>query len=203
LADEAIRLTRLVHAQLPDDPEVTGLLALMLLTHSRRTARTTPTGDLIPLADQDRSTWDADLIAEGLELAKSSLAATSLGPYQLQAAIAATHAVAATAEETDWHQIHALYLILERIAPNPMVTLNRAIALAEIEDPQAGLALLKALEEDDRMAKHHRLLSVRAHLLEMAGDRDAAYEDYRRAAKATASTAEQRYLEARARRVRG
>ncbi|NUR63252.1 MAG: sigma-70 family RNA polymerase sigma factor [Catenulispora sp.] len=203
LADEAIRLTRMVHAQLPDDPEVTGLLALMLLTHSRRAARTTGGGDLVPLAEQDRGAWDAELIAEGLELAKTSLGGTELGPYQLQAAIAATHAVATDAADTDWHQIHALYLILERIAPNPMVTLNRAIALAEIEGPKAGLALLATLDADERMAKHHRLLSVRAHLLEMTGDCDAAYDHYRQAAKATASIAEQRYLEARAGRVRG
>ncbi|GAA1964370.1 RNA polymerase sigma factor [Catenulispora subtropica] len=202
LADEAIRLTRLVHAQLPDDGEVTGLLALMLLTHARRAARTTAAGDLVPLAEQDRAAWDADLVAEGVDLAKTALGGTELGPYQLQAAIAATHAVAATAADTDWHQIHALYLILERIAPNPMVTLNRAIALAEIEDPRAGLALLATLDEDERMSGHHRLLSVRAHLLELTGDSDAAYEDYRRAAKATASIAEQRYLEARAKRLR-
>ncbi|NUP49557.1 MAG: sigma-70 family RNA polymerase sigma factor [Catenulispora sp.] len=202
LADEAIRLTRMVHTQLPSDGEVTGLLALMLLTHARRTARTTPTGDLIPLTDQDRTTWDPDLTTEGLTLTKTALGTTDLGPYQLQAAIAATHAVATTAQDTDWRQIHALYLILERIAPNPMVTLNRAIALAEVDSPQAGLALLAPLAEDERMAKHHRLLSVRAHLLEMAGDCDAAYEDYRRAAKATASFAEQRYLEARAKQLR-
>jgi RNA polymerase sigma factor (sigma-70 family) len=202
LANEAIRLTRMVHTQLPADSEVTGLLALMLLTHSRRKARTTATGDLVPLAEQDRADWDADLIAEGLELAKTSLAGTELGPYQLQAAIAATHAVATTAADTDWRQIHALYLILERITPNPMVTLNRAIALAEIEGPRAGLAVLATLDEDERMAKHHRLLSVRAHLLEMAGDTDEAYENYRRAAKATASIAEQRYLESRAKQLR-
>jgi RNA polymerase sigma factor (sigma-70 family) len=202
LANEAIRLTRMVHAQLPDDGEATGLLALMLLTHSRRQARTTATGDLVPLADQDRGRWDVDLIAEGLELAKTSLAGTELGPYQLQAAIAATHAVATTAADTDWRQIHALYLILERIAPNPMVTLNRAVALAEIEGPRAGLAVLATLDEDERMAKHHRLLSVRAHLLEMAGDTDEAYENYRSAAKATASIAEQNYLESRAKQLR-
>jgi RNA polymerase sigma factor (sigma-70 family) len=201
LAEEAIRLTRMVHTQLPDDGEVSGLLALMLLTHSRRRARTTPAGDLVPLADQDRTLWDADLIAEGLELAKTSLAGPELGPYQLQAAIAATHAVATTAADTDWRQIHALYLILERIAPNPMVTLNRAVALAEIEGPRAGLAVLATLDEDERMAKHHRLLSVRAHLLEAAGDTDEAYQNYRWAAKATASIAEQRYLEARAKRI--
>ncbi|MEV0617472.1 DUF6596 domain-containing protein [Nonomuraea sp. NPDC050404] len=202
LAREAIRLTRMVHAQLPDDGEVTGLLALMLLTDARRAARTTAAGDLVPLDEQDRSRWDRDLIEEGTGLVKASLAGTQLGPYQLQAAIAATHADAATAGETHWRQVHALYLILERIAPNPMVTLNRAIALAEIEGPAAGLALLAGLDGDDRVAGHHRLLSVRAHLLEKSGDRAGAYEHYRRAAKATASIAEQRYLESRASRVR-
>ena len=202
LATEAIRLTRMVHAQLPDDAEVAGLLALMLLTHSRREARTTATGDLVPLDEQDRTKWDPELIAEGLELAKTSLCGTELGPYQLQAAIAATHAVAADAADTDWRQIHALYLVLERIAPNPMVTLNRAVALAEIDGPEAGLEVLATLDADERMAKHHRLLSVRAHLLEMAGDTDAAYENYRNAAKATASIAEQRYLESRAKKLK-
>jgi RNA polymerase sigma factor (sigma-70 family) len=202
LAHEAIRLTRLVHAQLPEDSEVTGLLALMLLTHARRTARTTAAGDLVPLDEQDRGRWDRALIDEGTGLVKASLAGPALGPYQLQAAIAATHADAATAEETNWRQVHALYLILERIAPNPMVTLNRAIALAETEGPRAGLALLSTLDSDERMAGHHRLLSVRAHLLEKTGDTAGAYEHYRRAAKSTASIAEQRYLESRASRVR-
>ncbi|MCO5999658.1 RNA polymerase sigma factor [Actinoallomurus rhizosphaericola] len=202
LAREAIRLTRMVHAQLPEDGEVTGLLALMLLTHARRDARTTAAGDLVPLDEQDRTTWDRDLIDEGTALVKASLAGPALGPYQLQAAIAATHADAATAEETDWAQVHALYLILERIAPNPMVTLNRAIALAETEGPRAGLALLSTLDADERIAGHHRLLSVRAHLLERTGDTAGAYEHYRRAAKATASLAEQRYLESRAGRLR-
>ena len=203
LATEAIRLTRMVHAQLPEDGEVAGLLALMLLTHSRREARTTAGGDLVPLDEQDRTRWDAELIAEGLELAKTSLGGSELGPYQLQAAIAATHAVASDAADTDWRQIHTLYLVLERIAPNPMVTLNRAVALAEIEGPQAGLAVLATLDADERIAGHHRLLSVRAHLLELAGDTDGAYENYRLAAKATASIAEQRYLENRARKLRG
>jgi len=202
LAREAIRLARLVRAQLPEDSEVAGLLALMLLTHARRSVRTTAAGDLVPLAEQDRAQWDRGLIDEGTELAKASLAGPALGPYQLQAAIAATHADAATAEETNWPQVQALYLILERIAPNPMVTLNRAIALAETESPLAGLALLATLDADERMAGHHRLLSVRAHLLEKTGDRAGAYEHYRRAAKATASLAEQRYLESRASRVR-
>ncbi|MFJ2809893.1 RNA polymerase sigma factor [Kitasatospora sp. NPDC087271] len=202
LAREAIRLTRTVHAQLPGDDEVTGLLALMLLTHARREARTTPAGDLVPLDEQDRKTWDRALIDEGVALVEAALAGPTLGPYQLQAAIAATHADAATAEETNWPQVHALYLILERIAPNPMVTLNRAIALAETDGPAAGLALLSALDGDGRMAGHHRLLSVRAHLLEKAGDPAGAHEHYRRAAKATASLAERRYLEARASRTR-
>ncbi|GAA3424505.1 sigma factor-like helix-turn-helix DNA-binding protein [Streptosporangium nondiastaticum] len=202
LAHEAIRLTRMVHAQLPDDGEVAGLLALMLLTHARRTARTTAAGDLVPLDEQDRTRWDREMIDEGLELVKASLAGPALGPYQLQAAIAATHAAAATAAETDWRQVHALYLILGRIAPNPMVTLNRAIALAEVEGPAAGLDLLSTLDGDERMAGHHRLLSVRAHLLEKTGDAAGAYEHYRRAAKATASIAEQRYLESRAGRLR-
>ena len=202
LAREAIRLARMVRAQLPEDGEVTGLLALMLLTHARRAARTTAAGDLVPLDEQDRGRWDRALIDEGTALAKASLAGPSLGPYQLQAAIAATHADAATAAETDWRQVHALYLILERIAPNPMVRLNRAIALAEIEGPRAGLDLLATLDGDERMARHHRLLSVRAHLLEQAGDQDQAYQLYRRAARATASLAEQRYLQSRASRVR-
>jgi predicted RNA polymerase sigma factor len=202
LAREAIRLTRTVHAQLPEDGEVTGLLALMLLTHARRAARTTATGDLVPLAEQDRTSWDGALLNEGTALAKAALAGPELGPYQLQAAIAATHADATTAAGTDWAQVHALYLILERIAPNPIVTLNRAVALAELAGPQAGLALLATLDGDQRMAGHHRLLSVRAHLLERAGDRAGAYDHYRRAARATASLAEQRFLSARAGRVR-
>ncbi|MBC3988200.1 RNA polymerase sigma factor [Streptomyces sp. AC563] len=202
LAHEAIRLTRMAHARLPEDGEVTGLLALMLLTHARRDARTTAAGDLVPLDEQDRTAWDRALIDEGTALVKAALAGPALGPYALQAAIAATHADAATAEETDWAQVHALYLILERVAPNPMVTLNRAIALAETEGPAAGLSLLATLDGDDRMAGHHRLLSVRAHLLERTGDTAGAYAHYRRAAKATASLAEQRYLELRAGRVR-
>jgi predicted RNA polymerase sigma factor len=202
LAREAIRLARMVHAQLPGDGEVTGLLALMLLTHARRQARTTAAGDLVPLDEQDRAKWDRELIGEGTELVKASLAGPALGPYQLQAAIAATHADAATAGETNWPQVHALYLIMERIAPNPMVTLNRAVALAEIAGPPAGLALLSALDGDERLAGHHRLLSVRAHLLEKAGDTAGAHECYRAAASATASIAEQRYLESRASRLR-
>jgi len=202
LAYEAIRLARKVHTQLPEDGEVTGLLALMLLTHARREARTTAGGDLVPLDEQDRTKWDRALIDEGMELVRASLAGQALGPYLLQAAIAATHADAATAGETNWAQVHALYLILERIAPNPMVTLNRAIALAETGGPLAGLALLSTLDSDERMAGHHRLLSVRAHLLEKTGDTAGAHDHYLRAAKATASIAEQRYLESRAGQVR-
>jgi RNA polymerase sigma factor (sigma-70 family) len=198
LAREAIRLTRMVHARLPDDSEVTGLLALMLLTDARRETRTTATGDLVPLGEQDRTRWDRALVDEGMALAKVSLGGPALGPYQIQAAIAATHADAASAGDTDWNQVHALYLILQRIAPNPMVILNRAVALAEVEGPAAGLALLATLDGDERLAGHHRLLSVRAHLLEKAGDTAAAYGHYRRAAKATASIAERRFLEARA-----
>ncbi|WP_316519768.1 RNA polymerase sigma factor [Kitasatospora brasiliensis] len=202
LRREAIRLTRMVRAQLPRDGEVAGLLALMLLTDARRAARTTASGDLVPLAEQDRTRWDRALIAEGTALVKEALAEPELGPYRLQAAIAATHADAATAEATDWRQVHGLYLVLERIAPNPVVTLNRAIALAEIGGPEAGLALLATLDADARMAGHHRLLSVRAHLLERTGDALGAYDHYRRAARATASLTERRYLEARAGRVR-
>jgi RNA polymerase sigma factor (sigma-70 family) len=202
LAHEAIRLARMVHAQLPAGGEVTGLLALMLLTQSRQQARTTPAGDLVPLDEQDRARWDRALIEEGTDLVKASLAGPALGPYALQAAIAATHADAATAAGTNWGQVHALYLILERIAPNPMVTLNRAIALAELDGPWAGLALVSILDDDERMAGHHRLLSVRAHLLEKTGDTAGAYEHYRRAAKATASLAERRFLESRAARIR-
>jgi RNA polymerase sigma factor (sigma-70 family) len=201
LSREAIRLTRMVHQQLPDDGEVSGLLALMLLTDSRRAARTNPSGDLVPLAEQDRSRWDSALMAEGVDLIGAAMARSPLGPYQLQAAIAATHAGAEHAEDTDWHQVHVLYKILERIAPNPMVTLNRAIALAETKGPPAGLELLSTLDGDARMAGHHRLHSVRAHLLEKAGDLPAAYESYRLAARTTASLAERRYLESRAARL--
>jgi RNA polymerase sigma factor (sigma-70 family) len=201
LAREAIRLTRAVHALLPDDGEVAGLLALMLLTDARRAARTTPEGGLIPLAEQDRSLWDRAAIEEGIALVSDALARTALGPYQLQAAIAAVHAEAARAEDTDWPQILALYRLLERIAPNPMVTLNHAVALAMVRGPQAGLELLRPLDDDARVANHHRLEAVRAHLHELAGDRDAALASYRAAARRTTSVPEQRYLEGRAARL--
>jgi predicted RNA polymerase sigma factor len=203
LATEAIRLARMVHRQLPDDGEVAGLLALMLLNHSRRNARTGPGGDLIPLAEQDRALWDAGQIAEGIALVETAMDTSPLGPYQVQAAIAATHASAERPEDTDWRQVHALYLILERIAPNPIVTLNRAVALAEINGPQAGLDLLATLDADDRITRHHLLHAVRAHLLERTGDRAAAREHYKLAARSTASLTERRYLEARASRLAG
>jgi RNA polymerase sigma factor (sigma-70 family) len=201
LTAEAIRLTREVRRLLPDDGEVAGLLALMLLTDARRPARTRPDGGLIPLAEQDRELWDAEPIQEGLALVTGALAQAPLGPYQLQAAIAAVHAEAARAGDTDWPQIVALYELLERIAPNPMVTLNHAVAVAMVRGPEAALELLGTLETDGRIAGHHRLDAVRAHLLEMAGDLDAARSSYRAAARRTTSLPEQRYLEDRAARL--
>jgi RNA polymerase sigma factor (sigma-70 family) len=198
LSGEAIRLTRAVHRSLPDDGEVAGLLALMLLTDARRPARTGPDGGLIPLAEQDRTLWNRDSIREGVALISDALARAPVGPYQVQAAIAAVHAEATHAEDTDWRQILALYDLLEQIAPNPMVTLNRAVALAMVRGPEGGLELLASLDADDRMASHYRLEAVRAHLLEMAGNHDAARESYRAAARRTTSIPERRYLEARA-----
>jgi RNA polymerase sigma factor (sigma-70 family) len=201
LAVEAIRLTREVRRLLPDDGEVAGLLALMLLTDARRPARTRPDGALVPLADQDRARWNAEAIAEGVALITATLPRAQVGPYQLQAAIAAVHAEAATADDTDWAQILALYELLERVGPNPMVTLNRAVAVAMVDGPEAGLDVLAALDDDERMARHHRLDAVRAHLLEMAGDHAAARDMYRSAARGTTSLPEQRYLEKRAARL--
>jgi predicted RNA polymerase sigma factor len=201
LTAEAIRLTRTVHRVLPDDGEVAGLLALMVLTDARRAARTSADGGLVPLAEQDRNRWDQQAIQEGVELITGTLASGPIGPYQLQAAIAAVHDEAARAEDTDWLEIVALYDLLERVSPNPMVTLNRAVAVAMVRGPQAGLAVLQSLASDDRMADHHRLYSVRAHLLEMAGDRAGARSDYRAAARRTTSLPERRYLEARAARL--
>ena len=152
LTDEAIRLARLLHQALPDDPEVAGLLALMLLTDARRPARTGPAGELVPLAEQDRTRWRAELIDEGVALVTGALPKGAIGPYQLQAAIAAVHDEAARAEDTDWPQILALYRLLEQVGPNPMVTLNRAVALAEVEGPAAALDLLATLEADTRIA---------------------------------------------------
>ncbi len=201
LAVEAIRLTREVHRLLSDDGEVAGLLALMLLTDARRPARTRADGALIPLADQDRERWSTEAIAEGVALISETLPRAQLGPYQLQAAIAAVHAEAVDADDTDWPQILALYDLLERVSPNPMVTLNRAVAVAMVHGPHAGLDVLSTLDDDERMARHHRLDAVRAHLLEMAGDAAAAREAYRSAARGTTSLPEQRYLEERGARL--
>jgi RNA polymerase sigma factor (sigma-70 family) len=201
LTREAIRLTRAVRERRPDDGEVAGLLALMLLTDARRAARTGADGSLVPLAEQDRARWDAELIAEGVELVSAALARGPVGPYQLQAAIAAVHAEAPRTEDTDWPQVVKLYELLGHVAPNPMVTLNHAVALAMVEGPQAGLALLAGLEEDDRLARHHRLAAVRAHLLEQAGDAEQARAAYRLAARRTSSIPERRYLEGRAARL--
>jgi RNA polymerase sigma factor (sigma-70 family) len=194
LSGEALRLTRLLHRLLPDDGEVAGLLALMLLTDARRTARTGPGGELIPLDEQDRSRWDAAAIAEGVALISATLPRGAVGAYQLQAAIAAVHDEAASAEATDWPQILALYGVLLQMSDNPMVALNHAIAVAMVQGPAAGLARLDALAGDERLAGHHRLDAVRAHLLERAGDREAAREHYRRAAEHTTSAPERDYL---------
>jgi predicted RNA polymerase sigma factor len=201
LTREAIRLTRVVHRRLPDDGEVAGLLALMLLTDARRSSRTGPDGELVPLAEQDRRAWDHEAVREGVELVTAALSRSPLGPYQVQAAIAAVHAEAPRAEDTDWPQILALFELLTRLAPNPMVTVNHAVAAAMVRGPEAGLALLATLDEDDRMRRHHRLHAVRAHLHEMAGDHQAARQSYQEAARRTTSLPEQRYLEGRAARL--
>ncbi|NED57960.1 sigma-70 family RNA polymerase sigma factor [Micromonospora aurantiaca] len=203
LTGEAIRLTRELRRLLPDDGEVAGLLALMLLTDAHRAARTGPDGELVPLAEQDRGRWDRDATAEGAALVTEALTWSAPGPYQVQAAIAAVHAEAPTAEDTDWRQIVALYRVLARVAPNPMVTLNQAVAVAMVDGPRAGLALLATLDGDDRTAGHHRLAAVRAHLLDLAGDRAAARAAYLAAARATTSLPERRYLEVRAARLAG
>jgi len=203
LTGEAIRLARAVHRLLPGDGEVAGLLALMLLTDARRPARTRPNGALVPLAEQDRSLWNQEAIREGVALITDTLARATIGPYQLQAAIAAVHDEARNASDTDWRQILALYELLGRVAPNPMVTLNHAVARAMVHGPQAGLELLRPLDADDRVAGHHRLDAVRAHLLELAGDHAAARDHYQRAARRTTSLPEQRYLQARAARLNG
>jgi RNA polymerase sigma factor (sigma-70 family) len=201
LTGEAIRLARAIHGLLPHDGEVAGLLALMLLTDARRPSRTATDGGLIPLAEQDRSQWNQESIREGVALITEALARAPIGPYQLQAAVAAVHDEASRAEETDWRQILALYELLERLAPNPMVTLNHAVAVAMVKGPRAGLDLVATLDADERMAPHHRLDAVRAHLLEMAGDHAAARSCYQRASRRTTSLPEQRYLAARAARL--
>ncbi len=201
LTREAIRLTRAVHALLPGDSEVTGLLALMLLTHARSAARTGPGGELIPLAEQDRGRWDAAAIAEGVALVTAALPSGPVGPYQVQAAIAAVHDEAATADLTDWPQILALYGVLERISPNPVVGLNRVVATAMVHGPEAGLGALDAVAADPRLKDHHRVTVVRAHLLELAGRRAEAAELFRAASRATASLPERHHLAIRAARL--
>jgi len=201
LSNEAIRLARAVHALLPGDGEVTGLLALMLLTDARRGARTGPSGELIPLDAQDRALWDQGLIAEGIALVSDALSRRAVGPYQLQAAIAAVHDEAASAADTDWPQILALYGLLERMSDNPMVALNRAIAAAMVHGPAVGLELVAALDADARLRGHYRLDAVRAHLLEMAGDPERAVTHYRAAAERTTSIPERDYLTAKAARL--
>jgi RNA polymerase sigma factor (sigma-70 family) len=201
LANEAIRLTRAVRRLLGDETEVAGLLALMLLTDARRQARTGPDGELIPLAEQDRTLWDRRAIAEGIALISDTLPRGAVGPYQLQAAIAALHDEAARAEDTDWTQILALYGLLKRMSDNPMVVLNHAIAAAMVHGPKTGLELLATLDSDKRLAGHYRLDAVRAHLLEMAGDRQAAVARYQAAAGRTTSVPERNYLTTKAARL--
>jgi RNA polymerase sigma factor (sigma-70 family) len=197
LTGEAIRLTRQVRVLLPDDGEVAGLLALMLLTEARRPARTAADGALVPLDEQDRTRWDAMAISEGIDLITHALATAPIGPYQLQAAIAAVHAEAARAEDTDWRQILTLYDLLTGLAPGPMVTLNRVVAVAMVHGPAPALMELAAAESDPALAGHHRLHAVRAHLLDLAGDHEAARTEYELAARRTQSIPEQRYLRSR------
>jgi predicted RNA polymerase sigma factor len=201
LSNEAIRLTRAVHHLLPDDGEVAGLLALMLLTDARRPARTGPDGDMIPLPEQDRTLWDREMIAEGVALISATLSRGSIGMYQLQAAIAAVHDEAARHEDTDWPEILALYGLLKRMSDNPMITLNHAIAAAMVHGARHGLQLLEALDDDERLAGHYRLDAVRAHLLEMAGNHAAAIDRYLAAARRTTSVPEQQYLNTKAARL--
>ncbi|MEV0349380.1 DUF6596 domain-containing protein [Nonomuraea sp. NPDC050680] len=203
LTIEAIRLTRLVDRLLPDDSEVAGLLALMLLTDARRPARTGPDGSLIPMAEQDRTLWNTAYITEGTALITGALPRGPTGPYQLQAAIAALHDEAPTAAATDWPQIKALYEVLMRLSDNPVVTLNHTVAAAMVDGPEAGLALLEKLAHDARIAEDHRLHAVRAHLLEMSGDHRAARESYEAAAQRTSSLQQQRYLHAKAGALEG
>ena len=202
LSNEAIRLVREVHRLLPDNGDVAGLLALMLLTDARRSARTGPNGELIPLDEQDRTRWDQKAIAEGVTLASAALSMGAVGEYQLQATIAAVHDEAACAEDTDWPQILALYGILMRLTDSPIVALNHAIATAMVDGPNAGLALLAPLQDDQRLRTSHRFDAVRAHLLERAGERDAAVALYQTAASKTTSVPERDYLMLKAARLR-
>ncbi|MFI2649982.1 RNA polymerase sigma factor [Micromonospora fulviviridis] len=200
LCAEAIRLARLLH-RLTDDAEVTGLLALMLLTDARTPARTGPDGMLVPMAEQDRRRWRADRIAEGTRLVGAALPRGAVGPYQLQAAIAALHDEAPAVESTDWPQIVALYEMLLALNDNPVVRLNHAVAVAMARGPRAGLALLDALAADRRVAEDHRRYAARAHLLELAGEPDAAREAYLVAARRSMNLTQQRYLHGRAARL--
>ncbi|GEK20477.1 RNA polymerase sigma24 factor [Cellulomonas xylanilytica] len=200
LAAEALRLTRTLHTSLPDDPEVTGLLALILLTDARRPARTGPRGELVSLADQDRGLWDRAMVDEGIALVEDALVRGAVGEYQLQAAIAAVHDEAPGTDATDWPQLLALYGLLERMTANPMVTLNRAVALAMVDGPDAGLALLATL--DDRLPGHHRLAAVRGHLLERAGRPQEAADQLLLASQGTTSLAERDYLRVQVARLR-
>jgi predicted RNA polymerase sigma factor len=202
LTEEAIRLARLLHRLLPGETEAAGLLALMLLTEARRAARTDLDGSLVPLAQQRRDRWDTSAIAEGQALLTRTLGTGPVGTYQVQAAITALHDEAPTAADTDWPQILALYDVLVRIDPGPVVTLSRAVALAMVHGPTAGLTVLGTLDADDRLTHSHRLEAVRAHLLELAGDHNAARDSYLRAARMTASLPEQRYLTRRAAELR-
>jgi RNA polymerase sigma factor (sigma-70 family) len=194
LSGEALRLTHMLHGLVPDVPEVSGLLALMLLTDARRAARVGPAGELVPLDQQDRTRWDPAAICEGVALISAALPRGAIGQYQLQAAIAAVHDEAPSSNATDWPQILALYTVLQGLSDNPMVNLNHAIATAMVHGPAAGLERLAALEADPRLAGHHRLDSVRAHLLERAGEAAGAILLYRAAAARTTSTAERDYL---------
>jgi predicted RNA polymerase sigma factor len=199
LSGEAVRLARAIRASLPDDPEVAGLLALMLLTEARRPARSTADGELVPLAEQDRTLWDADLVTEGLTLITGALRQGPFGEYQVQAAIAAVHADAGRHADTDWAKILSLYDLLDQLTDNPMVGLNRAVAVAMAHGPGAGLALVDGLA--DRLGDHHRFHAVRGHLLELGGDTDAAVLELRAAAARTTNLREQRYLTTRAARL--
>ena len=200
LSAEAIRLARLLRAELPEAGEVAGLLALMLLTDARRSARTTSTGGIVSLAEQDRSRWDHPKIAEGTALLSAVLPTSVIGPYQIQAAIAAVHDEAPTAAETDWPQILGLYDILVTLAPGPMVTLNRIVALAMVRGPDVSLHALHLAEP--RLGHHYRIAGVRAHLLELTGQADEARKHYALAAATTLNLAERRYLQARADSIR-
>lgn len=200
LSAEAIRLTRALRRLLPDNTEVTGLLALMLLTDARRAARTGPHGELIPLTEQDRSRWDRPQITEGLRLLTATMPAGLNGLYQMQAAVAGLHAEARHPEDTDWARILQLYTMIERLSANPMITLNRAVATAMVHGPAAGLTVADSVAEP--LSRSHRLAAVRGHLQEMAGDHVAAVAEYRRAARQTASVPERDYLLLRAARLR-